>query len=47
MVKKSVVRKVADKTFDASKSAAVKQLRVKAAESYAGISANKILEITC
>ena len=46
MVKKSEVRKVVDKTFDACKSAGVKKLRVRAAESYSGLSENKILEIT-
>ena len=46
VVKKSEVRKVADKTFDACKSAGVKKLRVRAAESYAGLNENKILEIT-
>ena len=46
VVKKSEVRKVVDKTFDACKSAVVKKLRVRAAESYAGLSENKILEIT-
>ena len=45
MVKKSEVRKVADKTFDACKSAGVKKLRVRAAESYAGLSKNKILQV--
>ena len=45
MVKKSEVRKVVDKTFDACKSAGVKKLRVRAAESYSGLSENKILEI--
>ena len=43
---KSEVRKVVDKTFDACKSAGVKKLRVRAAESYSGLSENKILEIT-
>ena len=46
MVKKSEFRKVVDKTFAACKSAGVKKLRVRAAESYAGLSENKILEIT-
>ena len=46
MVKKSEVRKVVDKIFDTWKSAVVKKLRVRAAESYAGLSENKILEIT-
>ena len=46
VVKKSEVRKVVDKTFDACKSAGVKKLRVRAAESYSGLSENKILEIT-
>ena len=45
MVKKSEVRKVVDKTFDACKSAGAKKLRVRAAESYSGLSENKILEI--
>ena len=45
VVKKSEVRKVADKTFDACKSAGVKKLRVRAAESYAGLSKNKILQV--
>ena len=45
MVKISEVRKVVDKTFDACKSAGVKKLRVTAAESYVGLSGNKILEI--
>ena len=46
MVKKSEVCKVVDKTFDVCKSAAVKKLRVRAAESYAALSENKILEKT-
>ena len=46
MVKNSEVRKVVDKKFDACKSAGVKKLRVRAAESYAGLSENKTLEIT-
>ena len=46
MVKKSEFRKVVDKTFAACKSAGVKKLRVRAAESYAGLNENKILEIT-
>ena len=41
MVKKSEVRKVADKLFDACKSAGVKKLRIRAAESYAGLSEGK------
>ena len=45
MVKKSEVRKVVDKTFDACKSAGVKKLRVRAAESYGGLSESKILEM--
>ena len=46
MVKKSEVRKVVDTTFDACKSAGVKKLRVRTAESYAGLIENKILKIT-
>ena len=46
MVKKSEVRKVVDKTFDACKSAGFKKLCVRTAESYAGLNENKILEIT-
>ena len=46
MVKKSEVRKVVDKTLDACKSAGAKKFRVRAAESYSGLSENKILEIT-
>ena len=46
MVKKCEVCKVVDKTFDAFKSAGVKKLRVRAAESYADLSENKILKIT-
>ena len=46
MVKKSEFRKVVDKRFDACKSAGVKKLLVRAAESFAGSSENKILEIT-
>ena len=46
MVKNFEVRKVVDKKFDAYKSAGVKKLRVRTAESYAGLSENKILEIT-
>ena len=46
VVKKSEIPKVVDKTFDACKSAWVKKLCVRAAESYAGLSENKILEIT-
>ena len=45
-MKKSEVPKVADKTFDACKSAGVKKLHVRAAQSYAGLSENKILEVT-
>ena len=46
MVKKSEVRKEVDKTFDTCKLTGVKKLRVRAAESYTGLSENKILEIT-
>ena len=46
MVKRSDVGKVVDKTFDACKSAGVKKIRVRAADSYAGLSERKILEIT-
>ena len=45
MVKKSIVRKVVDKTFDACKSAGVKKLLIRAAESYAVLSERKILQV--
>ena len=46
VVKKSEVHKVVDKTFDACKSVKVKKPHVTAAKSYAGLSENRILEIT-
>ena len=46
MVKKSEIRKVVDKTFDAGKSAGVKKLRITAAGSYSVLSEQKILEVT-
>ena len=46
MVKKSYVWKVVDKTFDAFSSDGVKKLRIRAADSYAGLSEQKILKAT-
>ena len=43
---RSEVRKIVDKTLNICKAAGVKKLHVRAAETYAGLSENKILEIT-
>lgn len=46
VVKQFEVGTIVNKTFNSCKSAGVKKLRIRASESYAGLSERKILDIT-